>query len=120
MSPAKWGERAGDLASPHAVSAGGGQFQSFNRLSGCRGGVLMIGGLGAADDWALLYYDASRDAITDTVRRADVQAKMPTLQLTGAHGFGVTADGRQLMIGADSLMIPPGVCGLSGWEFSQR
>ncbi|MDB4896681.1 MAG: hypothetical protein JWN15_2943 [Firmicutes bacterium] len=115
----RWPDRATKLAEKTRGDQRGGWFSSFQRLEGCRGGVLMTGGLDPGATWALIYYDASRDALTDTLPAADVQARLPGVPVGNTHAFGATDDGRELFVDSTYVVtIPAGTCGLTGWQVS--
>jgi hypothetical protein len=115
----RWSARASDLAGKTRGDKQGSWFSAFQPVAGCQGGALMTGGLDPGATWALIYYDANRDALTDTVPATDVQARLPGVPVGNTHAFGATADGRELFVASTYVVtIPAGTCGLSGWQAS--
>ncbi|MFZ5825352.1 MAG: hypothetical protein ACOY94_13715 [Bacillota bacterium] len=113
LNPAKWAGRAHELAQ----ETQGVTFSSFQRLKGCRGGVVLAGSLGPGGDWRLMYYDASLDRITEVLTRNELQARFPGVRLTDAPAIGAGEETWSLYLGDDVVLTSPvGTCSLSGWR----
>jgi hypothetical protein len=119
LNPAKWSARAHTLAREKLGAQPGGYSSSFQRLAGCRGGIVSVGGQGAGADWSLMYYDAGRDAITETLTRSELQGKLPGVQLMDMPGIGSGENGWSLYLGgSNAVTMPAGTCSLSGWQLN--
>jgi hypothetical protein len=121
LNPDEWAERADELAQEKLGAHQGGTFSSFRRHTGCRGGIVVTGTLGAGADWSVMYYDADRDAIVAMVTRSELQANRPDDDFMGTPGFGSDTVGSRLYLGGDSFFtIPAGTCSFSGWQITSR
>jgi hypothetical protein len=132
LNPEKWDERARELAEEQEPAKGG-TWSTFQRIPGCRGGVLTTGEAGAtgSTNWSLIYYDAARDALSETLTQAEVAALVAAklgakeLELFAAPGFGSGENGLSIYLGITgggsvNAIIPPGTCGLSGIEIERH
>ncbi|HYF80469.1 MAG TPA: hypothetical protein VD973_25450 [Symbiobacteriaceae bacterium] len=134
LNPEKWDERARELAQEQEQEpVRGGTWSTFQRIPGCRGGVLTTGQAGptGSTNWSLIYYDAARDALSEKLTQAEVAAQVASrlgvkeLELFAAPGFGLSDNGLSIYLGITgggsvNAVIPPGMCGLSGIEIERR
>lgn len=123
LNPANWANRAYKLGQEKLGAGQGGSFSSFQRLAGCRGGVALVGTMDPrSPDWAVMYYDAAQDAITETLTRSAVQAKLPGAPPLRPHAIGVKENGVLALYvdDANSDITFPAACTLAGWQLINR
>jgi hypothetical protein len=121
LNPGKWSDRASLLAREKLGAQSGGTFASFRRLTGCRGGIAVVGTVGGGSEWDLMYYDAEADAITEILTRREVQAKLPGVVLMDLPGLDSREDALSFYLGGNSfLAIPAGTCGFFGWQIKSQ
>jgi hypothetical protein len=131
MNPKNWSERAAALVEEHLPkSTSGSRWSTYDRLDGCRGGVIVGGTYGG---WVAAYYDATTDSLTDTVTNTDLNPLMrkhfgeerldPSLSVgMGEKGLFLPLD-PQADGARHTIQIPFEGCGLGsptvvngGWE----
>lgn len=125
-----WSERAISLARERQEWSKGseGRYFTFQRLADCRGGVVFTTESGSRGDWTLLYYDAERDAISESVTAEEVRARLrerpdlSDIREWDGGGIGTGPIGIEVTVGALPdhrhvvYRIPAGSCGLGGGE----